>query len=250
MKLGWVDRATGSKMGLAGRWWWRWCGRFPFGYATPTVEIGTSLRWVSLMCGGVTGSAMGLSLFFSFFLRFCLLLCSIWFLLLGFVLFCFVFCFFVFFLFFYLFFWTYMGLRLLTRLVGWDRGAQVFFLLLLFFNFTCSKKNFLGLGGARAPLGPHLGLSLLVALRVGYNQLVGEIPTTLTSMTKLQFFSIHMNNLTGTVSPFFENLSFLRGFSASFNNLGGSIPNSFGQLMKLPFFLVCNMIGFLEPFLT
>ena len=84
--------------------------------------------------------------------------------------------------------------------------------------------------------GSHLGPSLLVALHVGYNQFVGEIHTTLTSMTKLQFFSIHMNNLIGTVSPFFKNLSFLRGFSTTFNNLGGSIPNSFGQLMKLSFF--------------
>ena len=207
--------------------------------------MGFSHVW---QCDWVCNGSLSFLFFFPSFLLVALLH------LVSFTGFCFVlfrfFVFFCFFTFFYLFFWTYMGLRLLTRLVGWDRGAQVFFLLLLFFNFTCSKKKFLGLRGARAPLGPHLGLSLLVALRVGYNQLVGEIPTTLTSMTKLQFFSIHMNNLTGTVSPFFENLSFLRGFSASFNNLGGSIPNSFGQLMKLPFFLVCNMIGFLEPFLT
>ena len=130
MKLGWANRATDSKMGLTWRWWWRWCNRFPFGYATPTIETGTvlrtGLRWVSLTCGSVTGSAMGLSLFFSFFLHFCLLLCSIWFLLLGFVLF-------FFFLFlFYLFFGTYMGSGLLTRLVSWERGAQLFFIIIFF----------------------------------------------------------------------------------------------------------------------
>ena len=81
------DHESEPRTGLAWRQWQRWCGRFPFGSATPTVEIAMGLRWISLKCGGlrssVTGSAMGLSLFFSFFLRFRLLLCSVWFLLLG-----------------------------------------------------------------------------------------------------------------------------------------------------------------------
>ena len=109
MKLGWVDRATGSKMGLAGRWWWRWCGRFPFGYATPTVEIGTSLRWVSLMCGDVTGSVM-FSLF-SFLFSFVFACCFAPFGFFYWVLFCFVLFFFLFFVSFLPFFLDLHGLK-------------------------------------------------------------------------------------------------------------------------------------------
>ena len=132
------DHESKPRTGLAWRQWQHWCGRFPFGSATPTVETAMGLRWISLKCGGlsssVTGSAMGLSLFFSFFLRFRLLLCSVWFLLLGFV---FVFCFLHFFL-------ELHGLRALDWAgqlgqggpnqfaKGGPKGAQVFF----FENFT------------------------------------------------------------------------------------------------------------------
>ena len=72
-------------------------------YAMLTVEIATSLQWISLACGGLSGgvtrSAMGLSLFFYFFLHFRLLLCSVSFA--GF------------FFFFYIFFLELHGLRAL-----------------------------------------------------------------------------------------------------------------------------------------
>ena len=45
MKLGWANRATSGKMGLT---WWRWCGHFPFGYATTDTRTSLFARWVAM----------------------------------------------------------------------------------------------------------------------------------------------------------------------------------------------------------
>jgi Leucine rich repeat N-terminal domain len=60
-------------------------------------------------------------------------------------------------------------------------------------------------------------------LRLGSNNLVGTLPTTLNQLTALQVFEAFGNQLSGTI-PSLTGLTALRNFEVNFNQLTGSIP--------------------------
>ena len=69
------------------------------------------------------------------------------------------------------------------------------------------------------------------------------------TLSKLQIFAIHKNDLTGIIPPSFGNLPSLKGFFAAYNNLGGSNPDFLGQLAKLEIFVVGSnkLFGTIPP---
>ncbi|XP_056163548.1 LRR receptor-like serine/threonine-protein kinase EFR isoform X2 [Syzygium oleosum] len=70
---------------------------------------------------------------------------------------------------------------------------------------------------------------------IGFNALEGNLPTELSSLSKLQGFVLQVNSLTGNIPPSFGNLSSLQGFTTLLNNLSGTIPETLGQLRNLNF---------------
>ncbi|KAK3035445.1 hypothetical protein RJ639_032870 [Escallonia herrerae] len=68
-----------------------------------------------------------------------------------------------------------------------------------------------------------------------YNKLVGGIPYQLTSLAtkQLTFFSVSVNNLTGSIPLWLGNASSLTGLSMGNNKFEGSIPVQIGRLSKL-----------------
>jgi len=80
-------------------------------------------------------------------------------------------------------------------------------------------------------------LSVLSSLRwldLDDNKLIGEIPTSIGSLTELEVLSLQTNSFEGTLSEsHFTNLSSLRVLNLHGNKLIGEIPTSIGSLTKL-----------------
>ncbi|AES69292.2 LRR receptor-like kinase family protein [Medicago truncatula] len=80
-------------------------------------------------------------------------------------------------------------------------------------------------------------LSVLSSLReliLDGNKLIGEIPTSIGSLTELEVLSLRRNSFEGTLSEsHFTNLSSLRVLYLYDNKLIGEIPTSIGSLTKL-----------------
>ena len=81
---------------------------------------------------------------------------------------------------------------------------------------------------------PELGsLSFLKYLYLGYNQLSGEIPPELGNLASLDWMDLDYNQLSGTIPPELGNLANLRGLSLRGNHLSGEIPPELGNLASL-----------------
>ena len=76
-------------------------------------------------------------------------------------------------------------------------------------------------------------LSSLQALGLGGNQLTGEIPTELGSLSNLQSLSLWGNQLTGEIPGWLGSLSNLRSLILGRNQLTGEIPTELGSLSNL-----------------
>ncbi|XP_061993856.1 probable LRR receptor-like serine/threonine-protein kinase At3g47570 [Rosa rugosa] len=77
-------------------------------------------------------------------------------------------------------------------------------------------------------------------LFLNYNNLVGSIPTSLDALNKLTFFSVALNNLSGTIPPSIFNMStLLTFFSIGQNQIQGSLPTNLGKSFpRLQFFRI------------
>ncbi|KAH7840197.1 hypothetical protein Vadar_014008 [Vaccinium darrowii] len=68
---------------------------------------------------------------------------------------------------------------------------------------------------------------------LSFNDLVGKVPASFGSLTKLTELWLDSNNLIGGIPPSFGNISLLQIFSLTFNNINGTIPHSIGRLPNL-----------------
>ena len=86
----------------------------------------------------------------------------------------------------------------------------------------------------KGELPPELGsLTSLTTLSLHDNQLAGTIPSWLGSLTSLEFLSLRDNQLSGTIPVELGNLTNLATLSLSANQLTGQIPAELGRLDKL-----------------
>ena len=89
-----------------------------------------------------------------------------------------------------------------------------------------------------APMGDWLGVTTNSSGRVAYlylddNQLTGEIPEELGSLTNLRALNLEYNQLTGEIPAELGNLTNLRGLYLNSNQLTGEIPAELGNLTNL-----------------
>ena len=73
----------------------------------------------------------------------------------------------------------------------------------------------------------------VVGLALGWNELTGEIPKELGSLTNLQRLELSNNKLTGEIPTELSNLSNLQRLELGNNNLTGEIPMELGRLSSL-----------------
>ena len=88
------------------------------------------------------------------------------------------------------------------------------------------------------PLGEWHGVQIgqagrVVDLRLYENNLTGEIPEELGSLSSLNFLSLSRNLLTGEIPSSIGDLTSLRGLFLSENNLSGELPATLGNLSDL-----------------
>ena len=73
----------------------------------------------------------------------------------------------------------------------------------------------------------------VVELRLGGNNLSGQIPPELGNLSKLEHLSIQYNQLTGSIPSRLSNLTELTSLSLNGNRLTGPIPSEWGNLLEL-----------------
>ena len=88
----------------------------------------------------------------------------------------------------------------------------------------------------RGEIPPELGsLSNLQTLDIGSNRLSGEIPSELANLTDLRYLSTWNNDLSGEIPSWFGGLTNLRVLSLPYNELTGTIPAELGNLSNLTY---------------
>ena len=92
----------------------------------------------------------------------------------------------------------------------------------------------LGGNNLSGQIPPELGnLSKLEHLSIQYNQLRGSIPSRLSHLTELTSLSLNGNRLTGAIPPELSGLNNLQILLLDYNELTGSIPSELGNLSEL-----------------
>ncbi|KAL0000616.1 hypothetical protein SO802_014397 [Lithocarpus litseifolius] len=76
-------------------------------------------------------------------------------------------------------------------------------------------------------------LKALSSLSLGDNYLNGTIPLSLSNLKELSYLDLHWNNLSGRIPSSLSNLKELSSLILTSNNLCGPIPVSFGNLTKV-----------------
>ncbi len=89
----------------------------------------------------------------------------------------------------------------------------------------------------------------VVALRLGANNLTGEIPPELGNLANLEELRLDRNNLTGEIPPELGNLANLGSLRLYANNLTGEIPPELGNLAHLAILILDgnNLTGEIPP---
>ncbi|KAG0561879.1 hypothetical protein KC19_9G100100 [Ceratodon purpureus] len=77
------------------------------------------------------------------------------------------------------------------------------------------------------------GLTSLVKLYLGGNQLTGHIPSQLASLKNLQYLGLEFNNLQGPIPSWLGGLTSLVELTLGDNQFTGHIPNELGSLKRL-----------------
>ncbi|XP_058181796.1 probable LRR receptor-like serine/threonine-protein kinase At3g47570 isoform X2 [Rhododendron vialii] len=78
----------------------------------------------------------------------------------------------------------------------------------------------------------------LGVIHLPYNDLVGKIPASFGSLSKLTDLDLYSNNLIEGIPPSFGNLSLLQRIDLGDNSLTGTIPHSIGRLSNLQVFRI------------
>ena len=81
-------------------------------------------------------------------------------------------------------------------------------------------------------------LSNLTSLRLRYTDLSGEIPPELGSLSNLTSLDLSFTDLSGEIPPELGNLANLRGLGLNNNQLSGEIPPELGNLARLDWLLL------------
>ncbi|MEO1052224.1 MAG: T9SS type A sorting domain-containing protein [Bacteroidota bacterium] len=81
-------------------------------------------------------------------------------------------------------------------------------------------------------------LERLANLDLSRNNLTGNIPELIGDLSKLKFLSLYNNALTGTLPEELGNLNELISLSVTRNNLSGSLPSSLSNLSSLEFLIL------------
>ena len=102
-----------------------------------------------------------------------------------------------------------------TNNIGWKEGAA---------GTNCDPCN--GWYGVYC----NNNNSRVQGIQLHNNNLVGDIPVSVNSLTKLLYLGLSKNQLNGVLPASIFNLENLKGLDVSFNSLSGSIPN---EILKL-----------------
>jgi Leucine-rich repeat (LRR) protein len=70
-------------------------------------------------------------------------------------------------------------------------------------------------------------------VHLSLNSLTGTLPTTISKLSKLYYFSVRFNQITGTIPSFFGDLANLEQLSVYNNKMSGTIPPELGNLQRL-----------------
>ena len=89
------------------------------------------------------------------------------------------------------------------------------------------------------------GEGYVVAIRLGINNLNGQIPGSLSNLTRLQALYLYQNQLVGPIPHELGSLSNLVALDLIYNDFNDSIPPEFGNLSNLRdlFLSHCRLIG-------
>lgn len=74
---------------------------------------------------------------------------------------------------------------------------------------------------------------LFLVLQLGDNQLVGTIPTQMSSLKQLSTLALQYNKLTGQIPLSLGNLEKLSRLNLSFNNFSGTVPATLAHIEHL-----------------
>ncbi len=81
-------------------------------------------------------------------------------------------------------------------------------------------------------------LTELKVLELSFNKISGTLPTTLGNLQKLELLALNGNNLTGEIPSSIGNLNSLKQLHVSSNRLSGTVPASLENLEQLEIFNV------------
>ncbi|WP_299242517.1 immunoglobulin domain-containing protein [uncultured Aquimarina sp.] len=88
-----------------------------------------------------------------------------------------------------------------------------------------------------APVCDWYGVTVVdgkvIELRLGNNNLVGQIPSTIQGLTSIEYLSLGLNKLNGSIPNEIGSLSNLKKLYLNSNSLAGAIPQSIGNLTNL-----------------
>lgn len=88
-----------------------------------------------------------------------------------------------------------------------------------------------------SPVSNWYGVSVsnnkVVALDLKFNNLKGELPTTMNNLVHIENIELSFNQISGTLPENISDLKQLKMFAINSNQIEGNIPNSFGSLNKL-----------------
>ncbi|KAK9225504.1 hypothetical protein WN943_010546 [Citrus x changshan-huyou] len=74
------------------------------------------------------------------------------------------------------------------------------------------------------------GEQLIEKLELGFNQLTGDLPSSLGYLKNLRYLELWHNSFVGSIPPSIGNLTFLKELYLSSNQMNGKFPENFGQL--------------------
>jgi len=101
-----------------------------------------------------------------------------------------------------------------------------------------TKANWLT-GPVSAWSGITVTEGFVTQIDLSYNNLIGNIPSEIGSLTHLQSLYLYNNQLTGNIPSEIGNLSQLLFLFLSFNGLTGSIPQEIGNIVSLQSLFLC-----------
>lgn len=100
---------------------------------------------------------------------------------------------------------------------------------------NCTNMNTLHLGASGLMGGqiPSFGFEQLMTLNLQKMQLTGELPDSISRLTRLENLMLDFNDLQGTLPTSLGQLTTLEELTLSYNRFDGAIPSILGQLQQL-----------------